>query len=353
MSGITVTESTLNQAQLLHNQGNITGAYGVLAQNGDGYSSFAQMIVDENADVFGFAVHSVWERNAPGAAEVLFHDVATQHQENYLNLIARDFVVTPDGQIIHNLPDSFAIESSYVSALRDFGLPPSLAIDVLINTATGSPQWAHMLGLPAERISRSYSVLDGVSAGVAARNLMEASRNGAFNSVSNLLPTECFPANTPIQLASGKLTTIASIRAGDQVAAFDGKNFRGRGALDSKPVVQLFENITDTWIMLSFAPSATQQGEDSSLAALPNRKTGTYVPRAGGPTGTSSPATSTSPALSPNTQVTGSGPSVTTSSGSTANAGTQFNPGNGYTYTVNSDGSTTNNQDFWPTKLAA
>lgn len=43
-----------------------------------------------------------------------------------------------------------------------------------------------------------------------------------------------------------------------------------------------------------------------------------------------------------NTQVNGNGSSTTTSSGSTTTAGTTFNPGNGYTYKVNNDGSITN-----------
>ncbi|MCF6327511.1 MAG: Hint domain-containing protein, partial [Devosiaceae bacterium] len=41
-------------------------------------------------------------------------------------------------------------------------------------------------------------------------------------------------------------------------------------------------------------------------------------------------------------QTNGSGPSVTLASGSVANAGTTFDPGNGYTYRVNNDGSVTN-----------
>ncbi len=41
-------------------------------------------------------------------------------------------------------------------------------------------------------------------------------------------------------------------------------------------------------------------------------------------------------------QLTGNGPAVTLGSGTTANAGTVFSPGNGYTYVVNPNGSVTN-----------
>ena len=89
----------------------------------------------------------------------------------------------------------------------------------------------------------------------------------------------CFPSDTPIQLTSGESTPIQSIRPGDNIAAFNGKNFRGRGELESRPVVQLFENITDTWIKLSFAPSAVQKGEDSSLvrAAEPENRCALFL----------------------------------------------------------------------------
>lgn len=46
--------------------------------------------------------------------------------------------------------------------------------------------------------------------------------------------------------------------------------------------------------------------------------------------------------LANNTQVNGSGGATTTASGATATSGTTFNPGNGYTYRVNGDGSITN-----------
>ena len=125
-------------------------------------------------------------------------------------------------------------------------------------------------GYPVQAIIVKYDAM-GNPVGIPLYS--DVSNPYAHQMASGLAPhlyqaTECFPADTPIQLASGKLTTIASIREGDQIAAFNGggagegrqpdggnvlniENFRGRGGLDSKPVVQLFENITDTWIKLS------------------------------------------------------------------------------------------------------
>jgi len=62
---------------------------------------------------------------------------------------------------------------------------------------------------------------------------------------------QCFPSGTEIHLSDGTSSAIEAIHPGDEVAAFDGGLFRGRGALEGKHVVRLFENITETWIKLS------------------------------------------------------------------------------------------------------
>lgn len=67
----------------------------------------------------------------------------------------------------------------------------------------------------------------------------------------NAYYNECFPSSTPIRLPGGDAMSIESIRPGDQVAAFDVGITSGQATLSSKRVVQLFTNITDTWIELS------------------------------------------------------------------------------------------------------
>lgn len=61
----------------------------------------------------------------------------------------------------------------------------------------------------------------------------------------------CFPSGTPIQLASGQIAHIDALRRGDEIAAFSGAQFGGRGGLASKRVTRLFHNVTDTWVTLS------------------------------------------------------------------------------------------------------
>lgn len=95
-----------------------------------------------------------------------------------------------------------------------------------------------------------------------------------------------------------------------------------------------------------FAPGNGEKYVVLPNGAIANAQTGqiTAPPPSASSGGKPSQPTATTPALQPHTQVTGSGPSVTTSSGSSTNSGTTFNPGNGYTYVVNKDGTTTNVQ---------
>lgn len=62
---------------------------------------------------------------------------------------------------------------------------------------------------------------------------------------------ECFPAGTTIQLADGDSSPIENLRLGCLVVSFDGCTLNGRGGIEGKRVVRLFENITDVWLKLS------------------------------------------------------------------------------------------------------
>jgi hypothetical protein len=76
-------------------------------------------------------------------------------------------------------------------------------------------------------------------------------QNALISSAPIFATPECFPSGTPIQLSDGTTKPIENISTSDVVAAFDGGEDGGGGALAAKPVTRLFTNITDTWIVLS------------------------------------------------------------------------------------------------------
>lgn len=61
----------------------------------------------------------------------------------------------------------------------------------------------------------------------------------------------CFPSGTAILLSSGAFISIENLDRNDEVFAFDPRAHDGRGGLVAKRVVRLFDNITDTWVILS------------------------------------------------------------------------------------------------------
>lgn len=380
-----VTQATLDLAIKLHSSGHLAASYAVLAAAGDDYSAAAHQIVDDYSafDPFGYIVHSVWERNAPGAADKLFKVVASDHQENYLNLIKNN-PLPGDGKL-YVLPSSFNIETSYLSALQKNGLPASAAIDILLNTAFGGkPQWALLLNLLQERISSQNLVVEGVPPGVALQNLFQAAVGGIFE-----LP-HCFPAGTPITLLSGQTRDIVSLRPGDEVASFDGSEELGRGSFATKRVTRVFENITDSWVKLSngltvtpghhfldpfgtFRPIAdilATDGqivlEDSSVTKVSGEfihyssdtasqfeeAEGYATPTVGGlalaPVYKRGWKTYNFEVEDLHTYVAGGvrvhNASVFTATGKDLTVGTLYSGDNGYTYEVNADGSLTNQQ---------
>lgn len=63
---------------------------------------------------------------------------------------------------------------------------------------------------------------------------------------------QCFVAGTLVQLASGAQIAIEAVQPGMQVACFDGRSEHGRGSIVAKPVVRLYENVTQEFIKLEF-----------------------------------------------------------------------------------------------------
>ena len=85
-----IIPSVLEKAQALHDTGDVSGAYLLLANYGDDYAAAAYQIVNDEQNILGgfdAAVAITWRVTNPGAYETKFNAVAFQHQENYLGLI--------------------------------------------------------------------------------------------------------------------------------------------------------------------------------------------------------------------------------------------------------------------------
>jgi hypothetical protein len=88
-----LSTSVIDHATSLLNQGDVSGAWQVLADNGDTYADNAA-VVTGNADnptdkFYQYMVKNNWS-NATGGSEAYntyFNDVAQQHLQNYLNML--------------------------------------------------------------------------------------------------------------------------------------------------------------------------------------------------------------------------------------------------------------------------
>jgi len=124
-----------------------------------------------------------------------------------------------------------------------FPLAPGAPLDFPLQNYNGDPEDDYF-GLVDQSIE---TIRQRMETNAIANRSLEL-----FNQKTGEIGTpECFPAGTQIQLANGETAPIEALRAGDNVAAFDGELFRGRGGLEGHKVVRQFENITDTWIQLS------------------------------------------------------------------------------------------------------
>ena len=171
---------------------------------------------------------------------------------NYLDLDRRPVTVTfnnPDGTV--------SVEKPYILG-KSFNGAETLQTKRKIYSADGR--------FLTQEIRRT-EVFDGGETLNQFRAFNEAFQKQHGTSLPNSAAiNECFPAGTSVRLSDGSATAIENVRVGDSVAAFDGDLFRGRGGLEGKSVVRLFENITDTWIKLSFASGLTSRtGPDMTL----------------------------------------------------------------------------------------
>lgn len=185
----------LNRAQELHNQGRIADAYRVLADAGDVYAANAWLITnDDHTGIFDFLVPNLWDYGAPGARATMFMQVAAVHQQNYLNYIRDGAFTAPGGLTFYELPDTFEIETSYYNALTKNGLPPELAIDLLINTGFGGyVDWAALLQIEPSRQSAERLTLDDLGATGALGVLFKAQVLGLLDS-GGLTPEQAIEA---------------------------------------------------------------------------------------------------------------------------------------------------------------
>jgi hypothetical protein len=170
---LVIDQPTLERAQALVDQHDVTGAWGVLAAAGDSYAAKAKVIVGEWEDpqsIFAMMVDVQWARAGVSDADkqAKFMLVAERHLQNYLNYIYRD--------VSNRLPKTDYIEASYRNALESNGLPAAAAIDSIFSAAdlqlegemTANIEdlsWGTMLGMEPERIVYDSKVFEDISSG--------------------------------------------------------------------------------------------------------------------------------------------------------------------------------------------
>ncbi|MDG1456461.1 MAG: hypothetical protein P8Q92_00905 [Pseudoprimorskyibacter sp.] len=192
-----ISQSVIDEARYFNDAGQVQLAYQVLSSAGDNYSWWAADIVGESGGLFQGTVRSLWENQVSGSTQH-FDTVAAQHQSNYITILENNQ---------ERLPTTYEIENSYVSALANSGLPPSLAIDVVINTAyggvipgwflaaiqsshdengqfsTSALEWYEVLGIESDRRSSQEITLDSVSPSEAYNLFFSAGFSGAIGAL--------------------------------------------------------------------------------------------------------------------------------------------------------------------------
>ena len=109
-----------------------------------------------------------------------------------------------------------------------------------------------------QKASYTQAILDWISehrAGVLnPSTLAEAQGAISVESIADR-PVEirCFAGGTQISLKFGKSLPIERLSAFDEVACFDIGDTCGRGALKTRKIVRVYENVTDCFIRLDFA----------------------------------------------------------------------------------------------------
>jgi len=141
-----ISLSTVSEARNLQAQGKTSEAWGVLAAAGDEYATQAAYITDpETPHSLKSIVKSLWITNGGQEALQRWDVVAEKHLDNYLRLMEDN-----GGK----LPTSFAIEQSYKDAVTSFGLPTSIAIDLVLNRIEDyidGAEWSYALFLSSDR----------------------------------------------------------------------------------------------------------------------------------------------------------------------------------------------------------
>lgn len=215
----------------------------------------------------------VWEAQVEGSVDSSFIIVAQQHQAQCLAAALAG--ATGDGMVV--LPDTTEIETSYRDALIDNGLPETLAVDLLINTAQNSfwgyiiPNWDNSLLLENEREGDVRLTIDpAIMTPQEAVNLLwEVVRFGDVPAEFMYL-LECFPAGTPVRMWDGSEKPVEEITASDIVLAFDTEHNAVPGVVD-----KLFTNTAQEFVRLLF-----EDGREDLVATPGHRfltETGDYM----------------------------------------------------------------------------
>ncbi|MBJ7534333.1 hypothetical protein JDN40_09480 [Rhodomicrobium vannielii ATCC 17100] len=125
-----------------------------LAEFGDTYAKAAAEGLSDPTSMYGQVIRHAWHET--GADFQKFGDVALKHLQNYVKIIGDNLRKTS----VAKLPTSTQIETSYADAVKQSGLSPYTAVDLLLSRVTAGttlPNWYDQggglgLGLDFDRI---------------------------------------------------------------------------------------------------------------------------------------------------------------------------------------------------------
>lgn len=163
-----LSPDVIGQATDLLSQGDVSGAWQVLADHGDGYADDAAHVTGEPQNAtdkaYQYMVHHHWDNvtGSPDAYNNYYNDVAKMHLTNYLNMLS-------DGKI----PTTNDIVDSYISSLAAVDLPPATAFDAAWESVFGNSDWAKMLSMDPSRIDDSILERSDIDPILAAEAMLQ------------------------------------------------------------------------------------------------------------------------------------------------------------------------------------
>jgi hypothetical protein len=133
-----LTAEQLAQVEQSFAEGDVAKTWELLTSFHDSYAAIAAPAIKDPTSLYGQVLRNSWHVVKADFNKI--HSTAREHQQNYINIIKRNYANTGSA----SLPNTTQIEQSYYRALVHEGVPPYAAVNLLlskISSVTGSKSW--------------------------------------------------------------------------------------------------------------------------------------------------------------------------------------------------------------------